>query len=180
MHRPHPERTLAFLAFMAALLAGCGGASDTQQSATGSTNALAPTESVTPSPSPTPEYRAPDLLVAGDCFDPIYDSDSGDLLAAVIVSCDVPHLLEAFGTLSLGGPADEPYPGRKAADSQAIQACDAEFAAYVGVVFDDTRLSYSYWYPNEQTWAAGDRFILCAVEGTEASPLIHSVRDSEL
>lgn len=170
------RRSVACLAVIAALISACS-------SAPGSGEALA-TSSPTPAPTetaaPTPEYRDPFSLAVGDCFNPIYDSATDDFLAGSIVSCDVPHRMEFFGTLVLEGAPDDPYPGLGETDAQAIEGCDAAFEEYVGVAQEDSRLVYAYWYPSEETWALGDRTVLCAVEGSEASPLIRSVEGSGL
>lgn len=155
---------------MALVLAACGGtatpAPATSAGATGAAPTATPTPDPTPSPSPTPPplYQAPEDLVVGDCYDPIDDADDGALIAAIIVACEDPHLHEVFGLIELPGTETAPYPGDSAIEDDSITECDAAFEDYVGTPLDDSRYSYVYYTPSDETWADGDRALMCAVE----------------
>jgi hypothetical protein len=131
-------------------------------------------------PAPSIEYLSDVDLVVGDCFDPVSHADNGSLLAAGMRSCDTPHLAEVFGTLALEAPAGEPYPGEAEADQQALEVCTDAFEAYVGIDFDHSKLAAGYVFPDAARWNAGDRFVLCFIESSQASPLTRSVKGSGL
>ncbi len=165
-------RALALNVAMTLALAACGGTATpppaTSAGPTGAAPTAAPTPipDPTPSPSPTPppEYQAPDDLGIGDCYDPIDDADDGVLIAAIIVPCEDPHLHEVFGLIELPGAETAPYPGDAAVEDDSIAECDAAFEEYVGTPLDDSIYSYVYYTPSDETWADGDRALMCAVE----------------
>jgi hypothetical protein len=162
---------------LAVTLGGCGGT--TQQN---SDNPSSPTPSQTaePTPTPAPEYQAFEDLEVGDCFDPVRDMDDDSLLAGMMLDCEEPHLMQVFGIEMLNAPAGQPYPGEAEVDQQAWDACLPAFEEFVGIAFDDSKLSASYYWPTPESWLAGDRSVLCLIEATVASSLTRSVEGSEL
>ena len=129
-----------------------------------------PTASPDPEPTATegstdpPTYQATEDLRVGDCYEPVEDADDQTLLAAIIVPCEQPHPNEVFGLGDLAGDADAPFPGVESVDDDAIDLCDAAFDSYVGVALDNSRYSYVYYTPTEESWAGGDRVVMCSVE----------------
>ena len=132
----------------------------------------------TETPSREPVYQATEDLRIGDCYDPVEDADDGSLLAAIIVPCEEPHRAEIFGLEDLPGGPDAPFPGVVAVDDEAIDLCDAAFEAYVGVALDNSRYSYVYYTPTDQSWAGGDRVVMCSVDD-RGRPIAGSVEGSE-
>lgn len=163
------------LVVLAAALGGCG-------SSPSASVVESPVETLTPMPTPTPvpEYQAEFDLAVGDCFDPIADSDDQSFLAAQMRACDEPHLMEVIGLPTLDDPLDAAYPGQAEVDRRSEDLCLAAFAEYVGVDYEDSRLGAAYYDPTSESWATGDRLILCVVESTPAAPLTRSVEGSEL
>jgi hypothetical protein len=131
-----------------------------------------------PTPTPSPLYRAAESLDLGDCFDPIADADTGALLAANIRRCEDPHLMEVFGLPTIDVPLGEPFPPLTEIDAESERLYRTEFRRYVGIDFDESRLAATSYQPTEQTWAVGDRVVICVVEAAPISPLTQSVRDS--
>jgi len=175
--KPKTTALIIVLAGLAVMLGGCGG----QPSATGVASSVeTPTPTPMPTPTPVPEYQAEWDLAVGDCFDPIADSDDQTLLAALMRACDEPHLMEVIGLPTLDDPLDAPYPGEADLDPRTEDACISAFSEYVGVEFEDSRLGAAYYNPSRESWATGDRGILCVVESSVASPLTRSVEGSEL
>ena len=115
-----------------------------------------------PSPSSGPdasqsEANAFDIEV-GDCLN---DAEaSGTVTTAPIVPCDEPHDSEAYAIVTV---PDGDYPGEDAIKAQADAGCVAEFAEFVGVGYTDSELEYTFYFPSENSWAQGDREILCEV-----------------
>lgn len=167
---PRGEAVLLLLVGVvsAGLLAGCVGAG----SPTASPSATAP------APSASPLYDDPWHLPIGQCFDPIEDKDDQSLLAASLKSCDEAHLSELIGMPQLPDPAEAPYPGESQVADAAEKECLSAFKEYVGIAFENSKLQVIYHYPSPETWAAGDRLVLCTVIGSAVGPLTRSVRGS--
>ncbi len=95
-------------------------------------------------------------IAVGDCLN---DGDvTGEVSTVKSVDCAEPHDSEAFASIIMD---DGDFPGTDAVDSQAIEDCTAAFASFVGLAYDASELSFSYYYPTEESWANGDREILC-------------------
>ena len=146
--------------------------------------ATTPGPSTPPAGSPTPtavatRYDHPEDVVVGQCFDPIDDKDDGVLLAAILRSCNEPHGLELFGRPELNFDAGAAWPGDEIVDPSSEDACDALFLEYVGIAYQDSSWSYSFIRPSEQTWATGDRGIMCLIEAAEGETLNRSARNSQ-
>jgi hypothetical protein len=124
----------------------------------------APDRAATPAPSREVFYQATEDLRVGDCYEPVEDADDQTLLAAIIVPCEQPHPNEVFGLGDLAGGPDAPFPGVDPVDDDAIELCDSAFESYVGVALDNSRYSYVYYTPTEESWAGGDRVVMCSVE----------------
>jgi len=150
------------------LLAGCAG---------GGSPAVSPTATA-PAPSASPLYDHPNHLTIGQCFDPIEDKDDQSLLAALLRSCDEAHLAEKIGMPKLPGAADAPYPGDSQVSAAAEKECLSAFSDYVGIEFEQSRFPLFYYYPTPETWAAGDRLVICTVLASEIAPLTRSVKGS--
>lgn len=103
-------------------------------------------------------------LKLGDCFQPAdgtapYDLNSNSLVA--LVDCDAPHIGVFFGRGRLPSPIGAPFPGVGEVGDTTSRQCGELFQRFFGVAADG--FNYRYWRPNEQSWAAGDRLILCAI-----------------
>ncbi|MFE3164638.1 DUF4190 domain-containing protein [Streptomyces sp. NPDC059224] len=116
-------------------------------------------------------------LSTGDCFDTPDGSLNGDLVTDVThVGCDDAHDGEVFATYDLKG-AD--YPGDDASGETADRRCYAledTYAFDLWLVPDD--VAVYYFTPSEDSWAAGDRSVVCAFgSATEGEKLTSSYRD---
>ena len=87
----------------------------------------------------------------GECF-----NDAGP-----VVDCEEPHDNEVYAIFSHEGGASAPYPGDDAMDVFAEDGCIAEFEVYVGIDYDSSVYSASYLLPSAETWAEGDREVVC-------------------
>ena len=114
---------------------------------------------VEPSPSATDDGQAnaSDIKV-GDCLN---DSDVEDEVTTVpIVDCTLPHDREAYSSIIL---SDGSFPGADVIKQKAIDGCTTDFNNFVGVNYDQSTLSFAYYYPTTESWANGDRQILCMI-----------------
>jgi hypothetical protein len=108
----------------------------------------------------------------GDCVAEVTDNEF-DLKA---VDCGAAHRGEVFAISDHPAARGESFPGNQAIDDYASQTCRTAFAGYVGTDFNSSALDYSYWVPNGDSWATGDRQFVCVVSNPDNSPLAGSVK----
>lgn len=83
-----------------------------------------------------------------------------------IESCALPHESEVYHRSNLTY-AD--YPGDDVVISEAETRCTDSFEPFVGVSPDQSSLAVAYYGPTADTWAAGERTVLCMI-GEAAGP----------
>lgn len=106
-----------------------------------------------------PDTSAFDLVV-GDCF-ALGEGDatgSGEIDGVELQSCDDRHDNEAYLVLDA---TQTSWPGERALWDLADKGCYEGFEEFVGIPWDDSVADYAYLTPTEQSWAAGDREVLC-------------------
>ncbi|MBN9211562.1 MAG: hypothetical protein BGO45_07185 [Microbacterium sp. 71-36] len=96
-------------------------------------------------------------LPVGSCLD---DVASGFITSDNVLDCAQPHTYEVFQSFLLD---DGVFPGDAVLQTEALDRCGAQFDAFVGIAYADSTLDYSYVSPTEQTWAQGDRELLCLI-----------------
>ncbi|GAA3145879.1 hypothetical protein JOF29_005549 [Kribbella aluminosa] len=121
-------------------------------------------------PNPGSSSVYVDELAIGDCFDKTSVEDE-----VVRRDCPVEHDGELVASVTLPAGA---YPGDKAIDDDADQACAGPFGTYVGKSRDDSELQLAWWTPDKPTWNSGDRRILCAAYGPGTDKLTGTVKNS--
>jgi hypothetical protein len=133
---------------------------------------------VTSSPAPTAEARTAFELAAGDCLnDPGGLADS--LGEVAVVPCDQPHQTEVFAVFEYDAADEDPYPGERRLTRVAERQCrGARFTDYVGVQKADSELLVLQATPAEDTWAQGDREIVCLLHTGGEQELTESLRGS--
>ena len=96
-------------------------------------------------------------LTVGDCFnDP---AESGEVSSVTAIDCDEPHDNEVYALYEYEG-SDE-YPGGETLGTAANEGCEDRFEAYVGTPYLDSEVYYTHLIPTEDSWATGDREIVC-------------------
>jgi len=110
--------------------------------------------------TPTAENDNADVfsIEVGDCLNDA--TATGTVTTAPIVPCSKPHDSEAYKSIKM---ADGAFPGEDAVKSQADQGCADAFPDFVGMSYNDSNLKISYYFPTSDSWANGDREILCTV-----------------
>jgi hypothetical protein len=100
----------------------------------------------------------PTAVKVGDC---VQDPGGEDFYDVEIVPCGDPHQLEVFHghKLTQGSipTTDDEWMGLEA------EMCDPAFAEFVGVAWDVSTLETTTFTPSPESWAAGERRILCLV-----------------
>lgn len=91
--------------------------------------------------------------------------------------CTEEHTGEVYSI----SPVDGEYlPSRDELEELVDDACYSTFEAYVGSSPEDTSLDYTAMSPTADTWAKGDRTIVCIAVPTETDTLSRSVKDSRM
>jgi len=84
------------------------------------------------------------------------------------VSCNTQHVAEIY----FAGPAwpqSRTFPGESAITLRTITECNSAFLSYVGVPFTSTPYRYADVAPDANSWASGDRRVLCVAYRPTAS-----------
>ncbi len=99
-------------------------------------------------------------LEVGTCFNDEEEAGAEQQVSSVpVVDCEEPHDNEVFALVDL---PDGEFPADVA--EQAQQICDGEvFAEYLGVPMLESEYSAMTIYPTAETWADGDREVVCAL-----------------
>ena len=108
----------------------------------------------------------------GDCTGALTEGDLSDLQ---VIPCAEPHFYEAYGSTQLSGDV---YPGESEVTKQANKFCSTEFTSFIGLATKDSGYDMFYLYPVEQSWAAGDREVLCLV-GSDKGKLTGTLKGVE-
>ena len=91
--------------------------------------------------------------------------------------CAEAHTGEVYSVTTL---KNDTMPSRDEMDELVYNTCYETFEAYVGTSPEETTLDYTAMSPTKQTWAKGDREIVCIAVRTDDEQLTASVRDSGL
>ncbi len=111
-----------------------------------------------PDPAPTlPSVDAFEIGV-GDCVNTT--TGSGEITEVPVVPCSRPHVGEAYESVTM--PGEGTFPGDQAV-VEAARGCEEPFEEFVGVELAFSQLMVTYFHPTAQSWATGDREILCIV-----------------
>lgn len=109
-------------------------------------------------------------LVVGDCLD---DAEAqGEITTVPTVPCSDPHDSEIYAAFELTGSA---YPGEDTVTGKAEVLCLPAFEEFVGEPYLDSRFDFAYYYPTAESWASGDREVLCVIYDP-AGPVTGSLR----
>lgn len=111
-----------------------------------------------PAPDPTSSSLDPFEIGVGDCVDST--TGAGEVTQVPVVSCSEPHVGEAYESVTMTG--DGEFPGDEAV-VEAARGCEEPFEDFVGVALAVSQLKVTYFHPTAESWATGDREILCIV-----------------
>lgn len=97
-------------------------------------------------------------LQVGDCLND--SAAQSEVSTLPVVDCDEPHDSEIYASVLMEG--DE-YPGTDATVQFAESACYDRFEDFVGIPQDESKYGYGTLYPTLESWAGGDREVLCRI-----------------
>jgi hypothetical protein len=95
-------------------------------------------------------------LETGQCLD---EPSSEEVVDVDIVSCAEPHDLEIYRVAELPDQAFDVA----TLDAASFDLCLEGFDDFVGMPYVDSELDIYYLMPSEDSWADGDREVVCAV-----------------
>ena len=95
-------------------------------------------------------------LETGQCLN---EPHSEEVTNVEIVDCAEPHDLEVYRTADLPEQTFDPA----VIDSASFEICLDGFDGFVGTPYVDSELDIYYLVPSEESWADGDREVVCAV-----------------
>ena len=120
-------------------------------------------------------------LRVGDCFDDtgsITSAAGGEVSSLPAVPCSAPHDNEVFAVFDL---SVSDFPEGDAMSQMAFDACQARFASFVGLDYEESTLDILTLYPTRESWELqGDREVVCAVFEMNAKKLTGSSRNSSI
>ncbi|MDP9134533.1 MAG: septum formation family protein [Actinomycetota bacterium] len=159
------------LLVVAVVLGSCGPATEDPTPTADSSGSASIEPSAPASGPPTPstgtgagEETSVFELEAGDCF----SVESDELTTVAVVDCEQSHEYEAFALLDHEAGEADPYPGDDAMLEYGDTACQAPFGEYVGREYQASVWYITSLYPSEQTWADGDRELVCTLYQRDA------------
>ncbi len=109
-------------------------------------------------PSPTISSVDPFDVSVGECVEAT--TGAGEVTEVPVVPCSAPHVGEAYESVTMEDA--EVFPGDEAV-VEAARGCEEPFEEFVGVALAVSQLKVTYFHPTAESWAKGDREILCIV-----------------
>ncbi|WP_051172130.1 septum formation family protein [Microbacterium indicum] len=103
-------------------------------------------------------------IQVGDCLQEpdAAGADGTEVSDIEVVPCSDEHDYEYYYEYDLDLGDD--FPGQTAIQEDADPKCQAAFADFAGIDFNESAsLWYTYYSPTEQTWSTGDRQIQCLI-----------------
>ena len=110
-------------------------------------------------------------LETGQCLD---EPESDEVVNVEVVECADPHDLEIYQVSDL---ADQDF-DEAAIDSQSFDVCLENFDGFIGTPYLDSEFEIYYLIPSEESWAEGDREVVCAVYDLTNDKTSGSAKDS--
>ena len=111
-------------------------------------------------------------LEVGQCINQNIEGDS--VSSIPVVDCAEAHTGEIY---ALPQVADGEFPGEQALGTQAEQECTGPaFQSYVGMPYQDSAIYANTLLPTSESWASGDREIVCYLQDQNGAELTGSLR----
>jgi len=103
-------------------------------------------------------------LKVGDCLNQTATAEVTEVSSVPTVPCAEPHDSEAYAATDL---PEGDFPGDAAVTESADTFCYDEFATFIGLSYDESALDLASFYPTQESWAEGDREIMCFVSSPD-------------
>jgi len=108
-------------------------------------------------------------VTVGDCINQPAQDAQGNITKVTKIDCAKPHDQEIFKSIIM---PDGKFPGDDAVDTAASDGCRPAFKDFVGIDYNDSKLSLTDFQPTQDSWNDKDfpdREILCIVYEEDAS-----------
>ena len=103
-------------------------------------------------------------LKVGDCLNQTTTEETAEVSSVPTVPCAEPHDSEAYAATDL---PEGDYPGDQAVTDASDTFCSDQFATFVGLSYDESTLELASFYPTPESWAEGDREIMCFISSPD-------------
>lgn len=114
-------------------------------------------------------------LAVGDCFNETDETLAGEDIANVpLVDCGATHKFEVYAVIRIPG---DTYSTSSVVDFSDAACFDA-FPGYVGRDYASSSLGVASLYPTPDSWAQGNRTLVCMLEDYDGGTLVGSMRGS--
>jgi hypothetical protein len=124
----------------------------------------------TPATTEAPREVAFSDLQVGNC---IQLPSADEVVTVDAVPCAQPHDVEVFARVRL---TEQTMPPDKKLEQIADRECSARFSKYVGVPWYDSTLDSIGFTPTRESWAAGERTVLCVIGMPNGERLVGSMQ----
>lgn len=125
----------------------------------------------------TPTAEVGDCLNISDLEEQLGGADSGEIMEIPTVDCGEEHDAEVLVAYEL---ADGPLPSQQVIDGVVETQCLPRFESYLGVPYADSqRFDLFTLYPTADSWAGGDREVLCLVHTMDGSTVTGTFEGAE-
>jgi len=134
----------------------------------------------TTTPEPGRELAVVDLT-PGACIEDasaFTGQEVNEITETRAVPCRLPHQAEVYARTELPAGPEAGFPGVGRLRTVAQETCRDRFGAFVGVPWTASELEIAALWPSPESWADGDRLVVCAVFRLDGEPLTGSARSS--
>lgn len=118
-------------------------------------------------------------LKVGDCFNDPQQNEDGTIENLAAVPCETPHDNEVFYLVDYPGDETASFPTKEELDAFSGEQCEAAFEPYVGLAYADSSLFLAPYQPTPESWAQGDREIVCILFDGEEAQLEGAMKGSK-
>lgn len=125
----------------------------------------------------TPAAEVGDCLNISDLEEQLDGADSGEVMEIPTVDCGEEHDAEVLVAYELG---DGPLPAQQVIDGVVETQCKPRFESYLGMPYEESqRFDLFTLYPTADSWAGGDREVLCLVYTMDGSTVTGTFEGAE-
>lgn len=110
-------------------------------------------------------------IKVGDCLND--GGVTGTVGKVPIVECTAAHDSEAY---SSANAPDGDFPGDEGVGQLAEAQCGPAFEQFIGLTYDQSAYDYTYYVPTKESWAAGDRVLMCIAKSDSGEKITGSLK----
>lgn len=116
-------------------------------------------------------------IAVGECTNLESSNTTQEVTSIVTVPCDAPHKWETFAEKHFD--INDEFPGQDGLINLTEEFCSAEFATFVGTVYEESAYELQYLFPTEDSWQTmSDRTITCLI-GHDAGEISGTLKGAE-